>query len=62
MKKKRERERTEWGQDLCPREGAVIVKEERSPHWTGASFRASEESAATSFWKANQSVTHTPWQ
>lgn len=26
------------------------------------SFRASEESTATSFWKAKQRVTHTPWQ
>ena len=40
MKKKRERERKEWGQDLCPREGAVIVKEERSPHWTGAKLQS----------------------
>ena len=37
-KKKKERERKEWGQDLCPREGAV--KEERSPHWTGAKLQS----------------------
>ena len=61
--KKRERERERSGDRTCAPERELWLWRRKGP-LTGQvqSFRASEESAATSFWKAKQSVTHPPWQ